>query len=868
MLAAVKILGLVAFAHLLICDERGNKQNHAGFRNASTEQVSKMPSSASSANGAIWPRKKSLAGIPIHIIIELLKSALNKKLQIRIAAAAIGMASLLLAADASAQLPTLSISLANGRTETTVTEGTVIAVKITSSRPVTPLAGGGFFKARVVPGGTAKMGSDIRAFPKAADELLWISKGRKSSALHPIIINRDKLVEGTERLILQLERRDKIYRINPKAARVTINIRNSARSSVSAATLRVPTDTMSIRHALLAVQSDDTISVGPGTYYENDLRFSGKNVTLRGTRQDGQLATTIDAQRKACHFNIGGGESRRLVIRDFRLINGSGAGLFNGVRKVNMAGSIHITSGSSPTILGNLIMSNKTAFEEIILIDPVTKFQTRGQSGGAIFVAESSINATNPAKPISNPLIRGNTFIANAASANGAAVAVLDANVQLENNVFRDNKANLSGGAVHILSPRRGPTLIVANTFVSNRAFGLGDVKNSGGGGAIALSCGSQQPAGISTLSTISGNIFLSNTCRFAGGAIGVFGADVDILSNTITGNNGGEYGGGIHIETQAKSGGTRQFRIEGNTINSNQCRYVGGGIHPFFEDTASIATIRSNTIVGNQAIHPTATLATVPADDKSTGGGNIGRGGGVGSLGGVGFLHIIANDISRNRSQQEGAIWITESPTAIEGNTIKENVADFRNGGLFVNQSPVMLIKSNLIASNTVGTDWGQLMDAESSNLDTDRAPLYIAGLIPTNGSSTQVTIQGNTFARNAGYKAGAIFLMRSPNASISENSFNQNETTHAQPNAGGTIFNDRQAVRLVANTFDGDRWAVFNQGATSGMVITGNKFRRQELGVYRAPGFGSASSGVQVNAGISSNHPSGTFAGNVDLQ
>ena len=764
---------------------------------------------------------------------------------------------------ALAKVPVLSITLANGRSEITAVEGSVIPIKITSSAPVKPVGKFTSLKAfiEVSPKASSKglTVKDYRDFIKGSSaELLWIPKGQRSSPLAPVILSRDSSKEGTETMVIALVRRDTFYRINPKAARVTIRIVDGGVTTASGVTIKVPSQAQTIRHALLAAANADTVEVAAGVFKERDLRPNGKNITIRGTRSNGALATTIDAENKACHFLVTSGEDRNLVIRDLILTRGSGRGMFNGQAKKNMAGSIHIT-GSSPTILSNRFLNNSTAFgTDVAPLSAAGGRQAGGLSGGAILVGK------HPSLPPGNPMIQGNEFIGNKASANGAAISVLDASAQIEGNTFRNNVANLNGGAVQILSMRDHPSSITGNTFIGNKALGLGPVINSGAGGALSISSGAQQPEGVGILTTIISNTFTSNYCRFAGGAISVFGADCDIVANTIVGNDGGEFGGGVHLETQVKSGGNRDFLVEGNTINSNKCRYIGAGLHNFFEKTATVALVRSNEIIGNKALHPTANLDTVPAADKSTGGGTMGQGGGIGSLGGTATVSIVGNTINKNQADQYAAIWCNEHPVQIFSNTISENVGKLRHSTIFLNRCLAAAFRNNIVRSNKIAD-----VSATASK-SRDRGPLYIADV-------NAPQISGNTFEANRGYFSSVLFLLRTPGAVISGSAdspqvFTLNrcllaeESDNPQVSSGGTIFTANQDINVIGNTFTGDRWAIFNQDAIGGMNVSGNSFSGQTLGLYRAPGAGFATTASALNAGVSAVHPAGTFAGNTD--
>ena len=90
---------------------------------------------------------------------------------------------------------------------------------------------------------------------------------------------------------------------------------------VTSTMLEVPGDHGDIAHALAAANSGDTIAVAPGTYFEHDLNFEGKEVFLYGT--GGPSACIIDAQGESRLFDVTNGETFETQIVGFTLRNGN-----------------------------------------------------------------------------------------------------------------------------------------------------------------------------------------------------------------------------------------------------------------------------------------------------------------------------------------------------------------------------------------------------------------------------------------------------------------------------------------------------------------------------------------------------------------
>ena len=227
-------------------------------------------------------------------------------------------------------------------------------------------------------------------------------------------------------------------------------------------------------------------------------------------------------------------------------------------------------------------------------------------------------------------------------------------------------------------------------------------------------------------------------------------------------------------------------------------------------------------------------------------------------------MVSIVGNTINRNQADQYAAIWCNEHPVQIFSNTISGNVGKLRHSTVFLNRCLSATFQNNIVRSNKIA----DVSATESKS--RDRGPLYIADV-------NAPQISGNMFEGNRGYFSSALFLLRTPGAMISgSNEFPQNfaqnrcllaeASDNPQVSSGGTIFTASQAILIIGNTFTGDRWAIFNDNAIDGINVSSNKFWGQSIGLYRSPGVGFATTAAALNSGISTNHPSGTFAGNTD--
>ena len=126
-----------------------------------------------------------------------------------------------------------------------------------------------------------------------------------------------------------------------------------------AAVRHVPGDYVHIQNAIDAGTNGDVILVSPGVYNEN-INFKGKAVTVTSTNTaDPNVvkSTIIHASGQSSVVSFMSGESSNSVLAGFTITGGYGTAnpaLGTGV----YCGAGIYCSGSSPTIVGNIIISN------------------------------------------------------------------------------------------------------------------------------------------------------------------------------------------------------------------------------------------------------------------------------------------------------------------------------------------------------------------------------------------------------------------------------------------------------------------------------------------------------------------------------
>ncbi len=86
------------------------------------------------------------------------------------------------------------------------------------------------------------------------------------------------------------------------------------------AVINVPGDQPTIQAGITAAVSGDTVLVAAGTYFESDVDFQGKDITVKSSA--GAEATIVDAQGLGRVFLFTSGEGPDAVLRGFTITNG------------------------------------------------------------------------------------------------------------------------------------------------------------------------------------------------------------------------------------------------------------------------------------------------------------------------------------------------------------------------------------------------------------------------------------------------------------------------------------------------------------------------------------------------------------------
>ncbi len=310
-----------------------------------------------------------------------------------------------------------------------------------------------------------------------------------------------------------------------------------AGSAAAQSTLRVPSEYPTIGAALSAAAHGDTVLVAPGTYFERDLSFQGKRITVRG--EAGPSATVIDAQNLGRVFAFVDGENQDSVLEGFTLAAGG-----------------FPTGGATEGGAGILIQNSAPWIRDCVLAECVAEGGAPGRAG--IYDNPFTIpDESSPPQP-------------GGAGGDGGGIYMYGAAPRIERCVFHRNFAG-SGGT----------------GGAGRNGFDAGDFPDTGDPGEAGAS-GGPGGRGGALYALYSGPVVVN--CLFqsnfaghggrggiggAGGAGGYF-----LFGYTTAGGNGGRGGHG----GRGASGGSVFFDV-GTFASVVNCVVfageVGGGGSP-----------------------------------------------------------------------------------------------------------------------------------------------------------------------------------------------------------------------------------------------------------------------------------------------
>ncbi|MFT7618785.1 MAG: hypothetical protein ACI97A_002432 [Planctomycetota bacterium] len=362
-------------------------------------------------------------------------------------------------------------------------------------------------------------------------------------------------------------------------------------------TRTVPSTYPTIQAAIGASVDGDTVSISPGTYYEN-IDFLGKAITVEGAW--GANLTTIDGSGAGSVVSFRNDEVSTSILRNLTITNGRGVDGF-GIGHAGTGGGIDLFC-ASPSIYDCIIINNRGGDAAM------------GALGGG-----GGIGGEGPCPETGVHIFR--TRILN--NQGGSAMAGYG---------IRDGRA-AAGGLHFIECVSHLHACVVSNNQGGDGAFS----SVSGGAGGVEYVL----PHGVPTITDC---IIADNTAGHSfesvafAGAGGVHGAS-PIIRETIIKNNQGGFAAGLTGSTSGGAGGV--FGVAPKLINCIIVGNIGGdaGVEPLRAGAGGVY------VIGDAYIESCMINCNQGGTDGAAPG--FGGGGGVHAL--AGNVEIISSTIADN---------------------------------------------------------------------------------------------------------------------------------------------------------------------------------------------------------------------------
>ncbi len=308
-------------------------------------------------------------------------------------------------------------------------------------------------------------------------------------------------------------------------------------------------------------------------------------------------------------------------------------------------------------------------------------------------------------------------------------VIVVDIGVYKENIDFRGKNITLTS------TDPDNPTVVDGTIIDGGRSGAVVSFRGGEGEGAILRGFTITRGNGLlisgGSSPRIEKNSIEDNEAE-VGAGIAIFDSSPWIIENTIIGNNG-TWGGGIYIEESSPV-------IEGNRILRNRADYGSGIV--IYSNSSPIMS--HNTISDNSAEF---------------------LGGGLAIAGNSAPL-LEGNIITYNEAFSGGGIYIEESEPQIEDNLISANIA-IHGGGIFLHNclGMALLIAGNEISDNLAHSAGGGL---------------YV--------DDSRIVVENNTLVNNIAQGPGGGFFVKNSAVALFGNVFEYNRASNDE--SGGAVW------------------------------------------------------------------------------
>lgn len=251
---------------------------------------------------------------------------------------------------------------------------------------------------------------------------------------------------------------------------------------IEARIIHVPGDRPTIQLGIYVAADGDTVMIDPGIYYEHDIVFLGKAITVMSTDPDDSsvvASTIVDAASAGNVFVFESSEFETSVLTGLKIRGGHA--LWGGGIKI---------SSASPTLTKNILIANSSG----------------NYPGGAIYCLNSLA------------IVSDNTITSN----DGSGIHCEESAPILTDNVIVNNRR-----CGIVIQGKSSPT--VTNNVID------GNVGIAGAG----IRCDNSAPL-------IFNNLITGNWAALDGGGLYINGSTPILLNNSIVDNSAARMGGGI----------------------------------------------------------------------------------------------------------------------------------------------------------------------------------------------------------------------------------------------------------------------------------------------------------------------------------
>ena len=530
-----------------------------------------------------------------------------------------------------------------------------------------------------------------------------------------------------------------------------IRIENSKDATIDSCTIQNNTTTGVSKNG-----TDVSLGAGGGVYVR-DGALTIKNSTIQGntaTRGGGVYAdhSTVNINKSTLQNNkaddvpsdapasnkgVGGGIYSfdcALTITDSTITGNEACGhvgllkyksngrLWSSAFGKGGGGICAVGKDSNVTLSGVTVTENKATFSQNNTLAVGGGINAQG---GTLTVKESNISG-------------------NHARGNGGGISSEESNVlNISDSIIQSNQGN-NGGGIHV-GERFGTSEPSQATITGTQILENESTGSQGGGVYVAT-----QSTAALTNCVVAGNKTTSMGGGICGGLCAITLDNVQVESNTVTGNNG--MGGGVFL--QGNQNGESSLTLKnGTTIQNNSAVGFGGGIYLWgkislrsdgTEDRK--ISIANNTAANGGGIFATPwILSNMPNNPD---------------------LALTNTDILNNSATNGGGMYLLNSGNAsiqakLQNSSIDSNKATGWGGGIFAYAGATITANHTSISKNTAASAGGLLLWEGSSaalsnnsevcgNTATDGGGVYM--LSHSTLTMEKSLANGNTATNNGG--------------------------------------------------------------------------------------------------------------------